>query len=101
MTPLIIIITTTIIEQRDRQGAGTMRSRSSRGSCRSSRGLLLRVVAVVLALLVAGVAGESADLYAVQCAKVRQMLSVGRSVARSGQGGLRGEDGLSNPSHSS
>lgn len=46
-----------------------MRSSSSRRSG-GSRGLLLGALAVVLALLVAGVAGESADLYAVQCAKV-------------------------------
>lgn len=36
----------------------------------SSGGRLLGALAMVLALLVAGVAGESADLYAVQCAKV-------------------------------
>lgn len=48
-----------------------MLSSSSSSRSRSSRGLLLGAVMVVLALLVAGVAGESADLYAVQCAKVR------------------------------
>ncbi len=44
--------------------------RSSQSRRGSSRGLLLGLVAVVLALLVAGAAAESADLYAVQCAKV-------------------------------
>lgn len=54
-------------------------SSSSRRS-RSSRGLLLGAVMVVLALLVAGVAGESADLYAVQCAKVRTTVGGGVDV---------------------
>lgn len=48
-----------------------MRSGSSSSRSGSSRGLVLGAVMAVLALLVAGVAGESADLYAVQCAKVR------------------------------
>lgn len=49
-----------------------MHSRSSSRTSRRGRGLLGAVMGVVLALaLVAGAAGESADLYAVQCAKVR------------------------------